>query len=233
MRGKPYNAAIITSPAHPDRDVSESDIYAAQGFGARIGPGRCWGLLLVDFTVGFRDPLLFGGGNIDAAIEHTCELLAFARRESLPVAHTRVVYADDGSDAGVFARRIPRSLLFTESSPISQIVAELAPVAGERVISKTEPSAFFGTSLAPWLFARGVDTLLIAGCTTSGCVRASVVDAISYNFRPIVVSDCVGDRALEPHHANLFDMRQKYADVMDCAQAIAAFHALRASRVQQ
>jgi len=206
--------------------MSESDIYAAQGFGASIGPGQRWGLLIVDFTVGFRDPEMFGGGNIDAAIQRTTGLLAFARRESLPVAYTRAVYAEDGSDAGVFAARNPRSLLFTDSSAISQIVPELAPIAGERIIRKTEPSAFFGTSLAPWLVGRGVDTLLVAGCTTSGCVRASVVDAMSHNFRPIVVSDCVGDRALGPHQANLFDMRQKYADVMDCAEAIAAFEAL-------
>jgi len=213
--------------------MSESDIYAAQGFGASIGPGRCWGLLIVDFTVGFRDPQMFGGGNIEAAIQRTRELLAFARRKSLPVAHTRVVYAADGSDAGVFASRNPRALLFTETSAMSQIVPELAPIDGERVIRKTEPSAFFCTSLAPWLFSHGVDTLLIAGCTTSGCVRASVVDAMSHNFRPIVVSDCVGDRAIGPHHANLFDMRQKYADVMDCAQAIAAFDGPRARRTQQ
>ena len=212
--------------------MSNTDVYAAQGFGATIGPGQRWGLLIVDFVVGFTDPALFGGGNIGAAVQRTRELLAFARRETLPVAHTRVVYADDGADAGIFALRNPRSLLLTESSAASQIVPELTPFKGERIIRKTEPSAFFCTALAPWLLLRGVDTLLIAGCTTSGCVRASVVDAMSHNFRPVVVSDCVGDRALEPHHANLFDMRQKYADVMDCDQAIAAFHAQRRTQAQ-
>ncbi len=108
----------------------------------------------------------------------------------------------------------------------------MTPVAGERIIRKTEPSAFFCTALAPWLLLRGVDTLLVAGCTTSGCVRASVVDAMSHNFRSVVISDCVGDRALEPHHANLFDMRQKYADVMDLDQAIAAFREQRQAQAQ-
>lgn len=206
-----------------------NDIFSAQGFGGTLGPGRRWALVIVDFVVGFRDPALFGGGNIDAAVQATRELLAFARRESLPVAHTRCVYADDGADGGVFAMRNPRSLMFTETAPCSQIVPELQPVAGELVVRKTVPSGFFLSPLAPWLTLRGIDTVLVAGCTTSGCVRATVVDALSHNFRPIVVSDCVGDRALEPHQASLFDMRQKYADVSTCAEVIAAFEALQPS----
>jgi maleamate amidohydrolase len=91
---------------------------------------------------------------------------------------------------------------------------------GEHIIRKTQPSAFFGTDLSSWLIGKGVDTLLVAGCTTSGCVRASVVDSMSYNFRTIVVTDCVGDRAIAPHEANLFDMGQKYADLMTSAEVI-------------
>jgi len=100
-----------------------------------------------------------------------------------------------------------------EHDPASAIVDVLAPAAGELVVRKTVPSAFFGTSLAPWLTQRGVQTLLVAGAVTSGCVRASVVDAMSYGFRPIVLADCVGDRAIGPHDASLFDMAQKYAMV--------------------
>ena len=103
----------------------------------------------------------------------------------------------------------------TEDAPAGQIVPELAPRDGELIVRKTQASAFFGTGLAGWLVAQGADTVVVSGCTTSGCVRASVVDAVAYNFRPIVVRDCVGDRALAPHEANLFDMEQKYADVMD------------------
>jgi maleamate amidohydrolase len=109
-----------------------------------------------------------------------------------------------------------------EEDPSSQIVSQLAPEPGEYVVRKTVPSAFFGTSLAPWLAQRGVQTLIIAGAVTSGCVRASVVDAMSHGFRPLVLSDCVGDRALEPHAANLFDMEQKYACVMTRDEALAA-----------
>jgi len=208
--------------------MSSSDIYAAQGFGGSLGLGQRWALLLVDFTVGFVDPALFGGIDIEAAADRARALLAFARDAGLPVAHTRVGYADDGSGDSLFAARNPRSHLLTDSSPGSRFVPALVPVAGELVIRKTVPSAFFGTGLAPWLALRGVDTLLVGGCTTSGCVRASVVDAISHNLRPVVVTDCVGDRAQAPHQANLFDMRQKYADLMSCAEVVSAFAVMRA-----
>jgi maleamate amidohydrolase len=94
---------------------------------------------------------------------------------------------------------------------------------------KTAPSAFFGTDCAPWLAFRGTDTVVVTGCTTSGCVRASVVDSMSNNFRTIVVRDCVGDRALGPHEANLFDMAQKYADVMERDEALAILDKLLAA----
>ena len=90
----------------------------------------------------------------------------------------------------------------------------LKPAPGELVVRKQNASAFFNTSLASWLLLHQVDTAVVVGCTTSGCVRATVVDAMQHNFRTIDIHDCVGDRALEPHEANLFDMRQKYADVM-------------------
>jgi maleamate amidohydrolase len=201
--------------------MSELDVYARQQFGNPIGFGRRAALLVIDFTVGFNDPALFGGGNIDAAVRRTTGLLEFFRSRRLPVAYTRVVYADDGADGGVFAIKQPRLLMLTESHPAGQIVPELAPRPGELVVRKNQASAFFGTNLAPWLVQQGADTVVVAGCTTSGCVRASVVDAISFNFRPIVVRDCVGDRAAAPHEANLFDMSQKYADVLDRDEVIA------------
>jgi maleamate amidohydrolase len=202
--------------------MADLDIYRSQNFGNRIGFGRRTALVIVDFTVGFNDPALFGGGNIDAAVRRTVALLAFFRRTGRPVAHTRVVYADDGSDAGVFAVKAPRLAMLTEHHPAGQIVPELAPAAGELVVRKTQASGFFGTGLGPWLTQRGVDTVVVAGCTTSGCVRATVVDALSLNYRPIVARDCVGDRALGPHEANLFDMEQKYADVLDRDAIVAA-----------
>ena len=195
--------------------MSELDIYRRQNLGNRIGLGRKMALLVVDFTVGFNDPELFGGGNIDAAVRRTAGLLDAFRAARLPIAYTRIVYAADGSDSGVFCMKAPGLRKLTEDAPGGQIVPELRPRPGELIVRKTQASAFFGTGLAGWLVSQGADTVVVSGCTTSGCVRASVVDATAYNFRPIVVRDCVGDRALAPHEANLFDMEQKYADVMD------------------
>lgn len=188
--------------------------YERQGFGAALTPLAPFGLLIVDFVNGFADPAVFGGGNIADAITNTVPLLAHARRYDWPVAYTRIVFADDSADHNVFSMKVPGMLGLTEHHPSSAIVSELDPMAGELVVRKTVPSAFFGTSLAAWLAQRGVRTLVVAGAVTSGCVRASVVDAMCHGFRPVVLSDCVGDRAIGPHEANLFDMAQKYAAVM-------------------
>jgi maleamate amidohydrolase len=205
--------------------TAELDIYKRQGFAQTVGMGDAPALVIVDFVLGFTDPAHFGGGNIGPAIAQTRQLLALARRRGWPVVHTRVVYADDGSNCGGFTRKVPALRGLTETSPLSQIVAELTPVAGELVLRKHNASAFFGTELVGWLLSRRVDTLLIAGCTTSGCVRATVIDSCSHSFRTIVVEDCVGDRAQGPHEANLFDMKQKYADIMSLAEITATSQA--------
>ncbi len=198
----------------------ENRIFAQQGFGASLGLHPPFGLLVVDFVNGFADPAAFGGGNIPQAIDRSRELLAVARKQGWPVAHSRIIYQDDDSDANIFSAKVPTMLALKETSPGSQIVPQLAPLPGEYVVRKNVPSAFFATDLAPWLTQRGVKTLAVAGAVTSGCVRASVVDAMCWGFRPIVVSDCVGDRALAPHEASLFDMGQKYADVMTLAELL-------------
>jgi maleamate amidohydrolase len=197
--------------------TDERAIYRRQGFANPVGLGSHPAMLVIDFVRGFTDPAYFGGGNIGDAITRTVDLLSLARARRWPIAHTRVVFADDGSDANAFTMKVPSLLKLTETSELAQIVPEVAPHPGEAIFRKRHASAFFGTDLAAWLAFRRVDTLLIAGCTTSGCVRASVVDASAHNFRPTVIRDCVGDRALGPHEANLFDMGQKYADVMPLA----------------
>lgn len=202
--------------------MSELDIYARQGLGQRAGMGVQPALVIVDYVAGFADAAHFGGGNIGPAIGQTVKLLDFARRHGWPIAHTRVVYADDGSDAGVFTLKAPSLLKLTEASPLSQIIPELTPMPGELVLRKRGASAFFDTPLKGWLTFRRVDTLIVTGCTTSGCVRATVVDAMQNDFRTIVATDCVGDRAIAPHEANLFDMGQKYADLMTRAEIEAA-----------
>lgn len=205
----------------PRGSAEALSVYRRQNIGNPSGFGSAPALLVVDFVNGFNDPALFGGGNIPQAIERTALLLAAARSAKIPVAFTRVVYAEDGSDASVFCLKLPGLLGLTEHAPASQVVDALKPQAGEYVVRKTQPSAFFGTGLVGWLAKKQVDTLLVTGCTTSGCVRASVIDAMSHNFRTVVVSDCVGDRAMAPHEANLFDMEQKYADLMTCDEVVA------------
>ena len=200
--------------------MNEVDIYERQGFGNQSGFGKQPALLIVDFVNAFANPDEFGGGNIGEVITKTKVLLTKSRLAEIPISFTRVIYAEDGSDAGVFCLKAPGLLKLTEVSHGSQVVDDLAPGIGEYIVRKTQPSAFFGTSLASWLHARLVDTLLVTGCTTSGCIRASVVDAMSYNFRTVVVTDCVGDRAIAPHDANLFDMEQKYADLMTSEEVI-------------
>ncbi|MDM0025220.1 isochorismatase family protein [Variovorax saccharolyticus] len=200
---------------------SELDTYARQGFGADLPLKPPYGLLIVDFVNGFADPAVFGGGNIPAAIDRTVGLLRAARERGWAVAHSRIVYADDGADHNIFSLKVPAMLTLKEREHRSAIVPELAPAAGELVVRKTVPSAFFGTPLTQWLTQRGVQTVLVAGAVTSGCVRASVVDAMSWGFRPVVLSDCVGDRAIAPHDASLFDMAQKYAAVMKRDEALA------------
>lgn len=194
--------------------TDDLDIYEKQGFGNRIGFGRRPALLVIDFINAFNDADQFGGGNIQSAIDHTAELLDIARHLELPICFTTHVYAADGSDDGIFNLKSPGLRKLEPGSREVEVVPELAPRPGERVIAKHYPSGFFSTDLAGWLAKRGVDTAIVTGCTTSGCVRATVVDAMGHGFRPIVPRECSGDRAEGPHEANLFDMQQKYADVM-------------------
>ena len=200
----------------------DTAIYRAQGFGNAVGMGLRPALCVVDFTNGFVDPAIFGGGNIPAAVAKTVGLLAAARRRGLPVAFSRVVYAEDGSDHCAFVRKVPALATLTEGAAAGQVVPELEPLAHETILRKTQPSAFFGTGYAKLLQGLAVDTVIVTGCTTSGCVRATVVDAMSHDFRTVVARDCVGDRSLQAHDANLFDMEQKYADLMDSEAIIAA-----------
>ncbi len=203
--------------------MNETDIYRKQQMGGLIGKGHRTALIIVDFVNGFVDPDVFGGGNTLDAAEATVGLLDTFRERGLPVVFTRIVYAEDGSDAGIWCEKAPRLRELTEANPASHVIDILKPDEGEIVIRKTQPSAFFDTNLSSLLRGRNIDAVAIAGATTSGCVRATVVDAISANFRPTVISDCVGDRAQGPHEANLFDMQQKYANLIHSSEIESVF----------
>ncbi|MCQ9617649.1 isochorismatase family protein [Paenalcaligenes niemegkensis] len=194
--------------------MSDVEVYGRQGFGHTLSPEGHIALIIVDFVNGFADPAAFGGGNITQAIANTQHALADARIQGWKVAHSRIVFAENGSDKNIFGLKVPPLTKLHEHEPTSAVVDQLRPIEGELVVRKTAPSAFFNTGLAPWLSQYAVQTVLIAGATTSGCVRATAVDAMSYGFRPFVLEDCVGDRASGPHDASLFDIRQKYGEVM-------------------
>jgi maleamate amidohydrolase len=203
--------------------MSDAEVYLRQQFGQPVRLGRAPALIVVDFVNGFLDPAMFGGGNIAEAAARSEGVIAAFRDQGAPVVYTRIVYAADGSDAGIWCEKVPRLRELTEEAEASQVTDSLAPGPGELVIRKTQASAFFETGLASALRMRGVDTVVIVGATTSGCVRATAIDAISLNFRPVVIADCVGDRAEGPHAANLFDIGQKYANILFASEIARIF----------
>ena len=191
-------------------------------FDGSLGFGDAPALILIDFVAAYfdNDSPLYAG--VDDALASALRLRTAARNAGVPVIYTNVVYQPGGRDGGVFYRKVPALKVFDAGSALGDWPAGLEPAADELVISKQYPSAFFGTSLAATLTANGIDSLIITGLTTSGCVRATCVDAVSHGFVPIVVRDACGDRHPEPHEANLFDMNAKYADVVDEETALAA-----------
>jgi maleamate amidohydrolase len=211
---------------HPSRGVARlaealDTNYAKAGFGASQAFGKSPALLLVDFAQAYFEPSspLFAG--VEDARRAACSLLAAARDASIPVVFTRVVYQAGGVDGGVFFRKVPALQCFLAGSALGDFAQGLAPRAGELVIDKQYPSAFFGTSLASTLHTAGVDTIILCGLSTSGCVRATCVDSMSHGFVTIVARDACGDRHPGPHEANLFDMNAKYADVLGQAALFA------------
>ncbi|MBI4537614.1 MAG: isochorismatase family protein [candidate division NC10 bacterium] len=189
-------------------------IYRAQQFGNRVGFGERPAVIVVDLTNAGTDPAYLGGGNIGTATEHTATLLPKARAAGCPVIYSIVVYREDLRDAGTFGMKVPSVKVLQEGSKAVEIDSRVALQAGDYLIVKKAPSVFFGTNLNMLLTHLRVDTLIVTGCTTSGCVRATVVDGCSSGYRVIVPRECVGDRAPGPHEANLFDMDQKYADIV-------------------
>lgn len=199
--------------------------YAHAGFGNRLGFGNKPALVVIDFCNAYTTPgsPLFAGDGIDQVRADAAKLLEAARAAGILVLHTTVRYTRGGVDGGVFFRKAGPLKLFVEGAdPHLQAFAPgLEPAAGEPAIVKQYASAFFGTSLASTLAAAGVDTLIIAGVSTSGCVRATGLDACQHGFVPVVVREAVGDRDPRVHEANLFDLSAKYADVIGLDEALA------------
>jgi nicotinamidase-related amidase len=196
--------------------------YTVGGFGRRLAAGRQPALLMIDFVRAYlleRSPLYAG---VESARKASARLLAAARAVPIPILHTNVAYEPGGRNGGVFFRKVPALACFEagRDPELAAFAAGLEPIAGETVITKQYASAFFGTSLSSTLTALGIDTVVIAGVSTSGCVRATAVDACQHGFIPLVVREAVGDRHAAPHEANLFDLQAKYAEVVDLAAAV-------------
>ena len=195
--------------------------YAGAGYNKRLGFGDRPALVVVDMVEAYFDkesPLYAG---VEENLESAKRVLAAARRAGIFVVFTNVVYMKGGADGGMFIKKVPTLHIFEEGGPLGAWPEGLDPRDDELVISKQYPSAFFGTSLAATLTTLGIDTVIIAGLTTSGCIRATCIDTVSSGFRPIIVREAVGDRDERPHEANLFDMNAKYGDVVDEAEVIA------------
>ncbi|MEL6949523.1 MAG: isochorismatase family protein [Pseudomonadota bacterium] len=201
--------------------MSSAEDNYRRAYGNRIGFGARPALLLIDFVEAYFDPSCALYADIQPALDSALRVRESARAAGVPVVYTNVVYHASLIDGGRFAQKALPLEVFTAGGPMGAWPDGLVPGDDELVVSKQYPSAFFGTSLASTLTAAGIDSLIITGLTTSGCVRATCVDACSHGFIPIVVADACGDRHTDPHDANLFDMNAKYGDVVSESEALA------------
>ena len=201
--------------------------YAGAGFGRILSGGARPALILVDFARAYFEPSspLYAGVENERLV--AANLRDTARRRGIPTVFTRVEYVpgDPARDGGLFYRKIAALSAFDRGNPLGDFTPPLQPEPDDIVVTKAYPSAFFGTDLAEVLRERGIDTCVIAGLTTSGCVRASALDALCHGFAPLVVADACGDRDRATHDANLFDLAAKYADVIGSDEALAYLQA--------
>src|SRR5262245_16195520 len=193
-----------------------------EGFDGRLTPGRRPAVIAIDLMRAYFEegsPLcLPSRSSVDAA----ARVLAAARENSVPVLHTRVAFGPGGVDGGMFVRKVPALRhLFDGGGPLGELMPSVKPADDELVLVKQYASAFFGTTLASTLLSQGIDTVVLVGVSTSGCIRATAVDAIQHGFVPLVVREAVGDRTSQTHESNLYDLQAKYAEVVSEADAVA------------
>ncbi|MCL6504557.1 MAG: isochorismatase family protein [Pirellulales bacterium] len=201
---------------------SVAEYYRSRGiFQQRFGFGRRPAVVVIDFAYGWTDDAYAGGSRrLDAPVENTARLLAAARARRVPIVYTTAAYRPGGDDPPFKSAADPVPGFRPWDERACQIDQRVAPQAGELVIEKENASAFFGTHLVSYLIHHAVDTLLITGCSTSACVRATATDAKSYRLRPIIIRECVGDRAEAAHEWTLFDIQARFADVVSLAEAL-------------
>lgn len=211
-------------------DTSGSDrerFFDDRGFGQGLELGARPALLVVDMMTAFTDPSYDLGADLDAEIEAIERLQAAAERADRPVVYVYSAYEESDLDGGVlWIQKQGGADVLEVGSEAVAIDERLDPVEGATRLRKKAASAFFGTDLAAQLTARGIDTGVITGCTTSGCVRATAVDAVQHGFVPVVPREAVGDRDRDAHEASLFDLEMKYAEVVDVESVLEYFEAV-------
>jgi maleamate amidohydrolase len=207
-----------------DSKESLEAFYKARGFGMQLGFGAKPALIVIDYTYAFTDSSTYLGSGLDAQLAQTNRLIDSAHEHAVPVIFTTVVYEDqDLNDAGIWSKKSKGVSLLRAGSKMVEIDARLHRVPTDTVLEKKGASAFFGTNLATRLFTHRVDTLVHTGCSTSGCVRATVIDTMQYGFRPIIAREAVGDRTAPAHEQSLFDMNAHYGDVVSVDECLVQF----------
>jgi len=208
----------------------DETFFEERGFGKLLGFGKKSGLVVVDMIKGFTDPTMPMGSDLAPQIEKVNKLLNTMHTMNLPIFFTTIAYDDDTfADSGIWYQKMEGLKTLKAGTEAVNVDPRLDFRPGDGLIIKKYASAFFGTDLIARLNANNIDTVIIVGCTTCGCVRATAVDALQYGYRPIVVEDAVGDRSLASHEQSLFDLRQKYADVLKTSEVIASVSSKYAS----
>lgn len=216
-----------------DKEVLEQALqdirkyYSSQGMAAKLGFGRRPAVLVIDFQKGITDPSRPAGCNLDGEIKNTSILLKKARHKNIPVIFFVLGgYQESLEDGGLLVKKVPLLQDFKGKSDYIEIDERLNMQPGEMLVVKKYASCFFGTYLASTLTVLGIDTVIITGCITSGCIRATANDALQYGFRPIIPRECVGDRARIPHEVNLMDIQARCGDVLLTEQVLEYFDSL-------
>jgi nicotinamidase-related amidase len=194
---------------------ADEDFFKARGFGIKIGFGERPALIVIDMINGFTDATMPLGAPLESQLAAQKPLINIAHERNIPVIFSTVIYNDhDLKDAGLWAIKMKGTLTLKAGTPAVEVDQRLDMQPTDSLLVKKYASCFFGTDLASRLMNQRVDTLIITGCTTSGCVRATAVDAVQSGFRPMVVKEAVGDRSAAAHEQSLFDLNAKYADVV-------------------
>ncbi len=200
---------------------SDAEFFKQRGFGLRMGFGQRPALLVIDMVKAFTNPQMMLGANLDRELAAMTPLLAAAHERELPVYFSTVMYDDaDLADAGIWMLKMKGCATLRSGTDGVEVDPRLDFRKGDSLLVKKYASCFFGTDLVSRLNARRIDTLILVGCTTSGCVRATAVDAVQNGFRPIVVKEAVGDRSAAAHEQSLFDLQAKYADVVSVEETL-------------